>query len=377
MESRCHGDAMGQVISQRKPASGRRWEENSKKVPGVCGTGKLCSNKSGSLRCNVRAARFQTEAPKIFPSTKVDKRFVNEQTWTAIVQRPAKMGKEWCLRHLSNEIMRCFHDFWGWAERSVNGGGKPIMTGFMRVDAAAIEGLLAASGRDGWFVEPLKRLEEYPEACQQPSPVKCTVREQEEDATRWASRSVKDKLAVRLGQQEGPVCDRRTWQVSGVPKEWQELNLMEVLEKAGMLAPKMLKRFHKKESTNWVVTATVEAKDFNEIQAREHLIFVTPAAGPGLRARTIMRKVAQTGMTFSKNWRKQPKAWHQPVEQPSSADKQGHEQMVPVLEPGPPTKKVGSARGTDPQWLAGGPEPWGRQLPLPRHLAVHNMIRRI
>ena len=31
----------------------------------------------------------------------------------------------------------------------------------VRIDVAAFEGLLAASGIDGWFVEPLKWLEEY------------------------------------------------------------------------------------------------------------------------------------------------------------------------------------------------------------------------
>ena len=74
----------------------------------------------------------------------------------------------------------------------------------------------------------------------------------------------------------------------------------------------------------------------------EHLIFVTPATNPGLGARTIMRKVAQTGMTFSKSECKQPKAWHQPVEQPSTVtvDEYGDEQMVPAVGQGPPTKKV-------------------------------------
>ena len=42
------------------------------------------------------------------------------------------------------------------------------MTGLMRIDMAAIEGLLAGSGRDGWLVEPLTWLEEYPEACLKP-----------------------------------------------------------------------------------------------------------------------------------------------------------------------------------------------------------------
>ena len=81
--------------------------------------------------------------------------------------------------------------------------------------------------------------------------------------------------------------DQRTWSERGrsvgVPKEWQELQLMEVLEKAGMLAPEMLKRFYKKDSSNWVARASVENKDFIEIQAGEHLIFVTP--GPGAWSR--------------------------------------------------------------------------------------------
>ena len=40
-----------------------------------------------------------------------------------------------------------------------------------------------------------------------------------------------------------------------------------------------------------------------------------------------MKKVAQTGMTSRKTECKQPKAWHQAVEQPPCVDKQGDEQM--------------------------------------------------
>ena len=45
---------------------------------------------------------------------------------------------------------------------------------------------------------------------------------------------------------------------------------------------KMLKRFYKKDSSNWVVRASVEDERFIEIQAGEHLIFVTPATARGL-----------------------------------------------------------------------------------------------
>ena len=44
---------------------------------------------------------------------------------------PQRWRKEWCLRNLSFEIMKCVHDFWGWADRTYVGGGKPIMTGLM------------------------------------------------------------------------------------------------------------------------------------------------------------------------------------------------------------------------------------------------------
>ena len=109
----------------------------------------------------------------------------------------------------------------------------------------------------------------------------------------------------------------------GVPNEGQELQLTEVLEKAGTLAPQMLKRFYKKDSSNRAVMASVEDKEFIEIQASGHLIFVMPASGLGLGARTIMRNVA-------------------PVEQPSTVtiDRHGDEQMVPAALQEPPTKKV-------------------------------------
>ena len=50
------------------------------------------------------------------------------------------------------------------------------------------------------------------------------------------------QIGGRLGQPEGPVRHRPTWQVGGVPKEWQELQLAAVLEKAGMLAPEIFEK---------------------------------------------------------------------------------------------------------------------------------------
>ena len=71
-----------------------------KKVPGLRGTGKIMykqvwvTTMQRTPGPQLRAARFQTEAPKIFPTTvvrlNVDKRSVSEQRWTAIVQRPAR-----------------------------------------------------------------------------------------------------------------------------------------------------------------------------------------------------------------------------------------------------------------------------------------------
>ena len=71
------------------------------------------------------------------------------------------------------------------------------------------------------------------------------------------------QIGVRLGQQDKPLSYGRTWQVSGAPKEWQKCSSW--------------KRLYKKDTTNWVVRAIVDDRDFIEIQAGEHLIFVTPA----------------------------------------------------------------------------------------------------
>ena len=62
------------------------------------------------------------------------------------------------------------------------------MTGLMRVDVAAVEGLLCSSARDGWFVEPLTWLEEYPEACRKPPPIRWVVKERDEQPQEYLAR---------------------------------------------------------------------------------------------------------------------------------------------------------------------------------------------
>ena len=124
-----------------------------KNLPRLAGNSRQCWITAMQLTPGpeLRAARFKIEALKTNPSTaarmKVGKRFVTEQEWTAINQRPVKD-----VQHNP-------------PERTFSGGGKPTMTGLMRIDAAVVEGILVASGRDGGFVEPLNWLEAYRETC--------------------------------------------------------------------------------------------------------------------------------------------------------------------------------------------------------------------
>ena len=197
-----------------------------KKVPGMCGTRRIMHKQcwvtamQHSPGPQLRAARFQIEAPKVFPTTvvrlKVDKRFVSEQTWTANVQRPAKMANEWSLRHPSFEVMRCVHGSWGWAGKSFSGGGKAIMTGLMRIDIAAMQGLFRASEMGGLLnlSGGLRNTLRHAGSRHQSSGQRES--RAENLAAKLGLTLGERQIGARMGQPDGPVCFTRTWQVSGV-----------------------------------------------------------------------------------------------------------------------------------------------------------------
>ena len=181
-----------------------------RKVPGVAGTNvRFMQCWVASLQATVgpglRAERAKVQAPKAPATTilrmAVDKRYATEEDWKATVSKPGHMAKTWLRNTVAWETARTVHDLWGWQERANAGGGKPTMTGLMRVDTASIEALLAASGRAGWFIEPLKWLPEYPPTCRTPPPVRWIPREKEEEGLAYLCRV--EAMASKLGLARG------------------------------------------------------------------------------------------------------------------------------------------------------------------------------
>ena len=254
----------------RTPVTGRSDGKPPPRVsavmPWTCDEQGCVGNMPGP---QLTAGRFQIKLPKIFPTT-----VVKAESRREIGQRA----------HV--------HNFWGSASRKIVQWRREAYYDGLDADRCCSNrrapphwwSLWRPSGYSSSHLRSSTNHTSLPDAA-------WIVREQEEEPQEYFARAENmattlgltfgdRQIGVRTGPPEGPVRYRRTWQVSRVPKEWQEL----------------------------------QGKDFIEIQAGEHLIFVTPATSPAQRAQTTMRRVVETDMTFSKNECKQPRAWHRPVE---------------------------------------------------------------
>ena len=56
-------------------------------------------------------------------------------------------------------------DMWAFQQESMKGGGKPVITGLLRIERSAAKALLGCSGKSTWFVDPLQWNNTVIESC--------------------------------------------------------------------------------------------------------------------------------------------------------------------------------------------------------------------
>eukprot|EP00435_Cladocopium_sp_Y103_P050110 s1517_g15.t1 len=248
-----------------------------------------------------------SDAPVTTPETvvlriSVEAKYLQTKEWKTIQSKPKVAAQSWINKHVPTHVSSKILDTWAFQEESLKGGGKPAITGLLRIEKTAVKGLLACSGRFDWFVEPLKWDDSTTPSCN----VEWVKKPPDLDGPAYLKKVQSlagdlgiargwSSLGVRKPRTEEPDARPRSWRITGVPRDWASSTLLQEVAGAGLQDMKVLSKKTLGRQAEWWVQANASKDiDFLEIIAGQHTIIIVAAPRQRLQRRTT-KKLASDG----------------------------------------------------------------------------------
>lgn len=256
---------------------------------------------------SLKRAAVVSAAPAVQPETvvvrlSVDAKYLQSKEWQSIQAKPKASAQAWLHRHVPGHVADKVFDMWAFQQESMKGGGKPVITGLLRIERSAAKALLGCSGKSTWFVEPLQWNNSVIESCD----VEWVKKSSNLDGPSYFHKVQSmagdlgiargwNGLGVRKPRSAEPSPKVRAWRVSGVPRDWAASTLTQELARAGLTELKVLSRKPVGKQVEWWVQANAQKDmDFLEIQVGDQVIVVVEAPRQR-RQRTHTLKLASNG----------------------------------------------------------------------------------
>ena len=131
-------------------------KRQGKVTPRMAHVVKLGSN-CPSLKRTIRRIESTPEMVKtVVLRLATEARYHDESKWKAILEHSSHAAHKWLHSNLPAVMQRKVRDTWGWQLESSKGGGKALVTAMVRVEHTAVNSMLSLSGKESWFIEPLR-----------------------------------------------------------------------------------------------------------------------------------------------------------------------------------------------------------------------------
>ena len=263
---------------------------------------------------SLKRAAVVSVAPSVQPETvvvrlSVEAKYLHSKEWQSIQAKPKASAQAWLHRYVPGHIADKVFDMWAFQQESMKGGGKPVITGLLRIERSAAKALLGCSGKSTWFVEPLQWNNSVIESCD----VEWVKKSSDLDGPGYLHKVQSmagdlgiargwNGLGVRKPRSAESSPKVRAWRVTGVPRDWAASTLTQELSRAGLTELKVLSRKTLGKQVEWWVQANAQKDmDFIEIQAGDQVIVVVEAPRQR-RQRTHTTKLASNGrVSFNLN----------------------------------------------------------------------------
>ena len=86
----------------------------------------------------------------------VDAKYLQQSEWQSIQSKPRAAVQNWLSKTMPATLANAVFDMWGFQEEATKGGGRPIITGLLRIEKSSSKAFIGNSGKNRWFVEPLR-----------------------------------------------------------------------------------------------------------------------------------------------------------------------------------------------------------------------------
>ena len=251
-------------------------KRQGKVTPRMAHVVKLGSN-CPSLKRTIRRIESTPEMVKtVVLRLATEARYHDESKWKAILEHSSHAAHKWLHSNLPAVMQRKVRDTWGWQLESSKGGGKALVTAMVRVEHTAVNSMLSLSGKESWFIEPLRWDQPDVPACE----VKWVKRNPEEPGPQYANRVHAEagnlgvargwkSLGVRVprGSETRSKTRTKTWRVTGVPSDWSHEPVFAELQAAGLSNLQLTSRKSYGRKATLFLTASCENDvDFVEIR---------------------------------------------------------------------------------------------------------------
>ena len=239
----------------------------------------------------LKRATVVSNTPAVAPDTvvvrlSVEAKYLQDKEWQSIKSKPRNWAQYWLSNHVPSEVAKKVFDLWGFQEETTKGGGKPIITGLLRIEKGAAKKIIGCSGKSQWFVEPLRWDDSVVESCS----VEWIKKPNGFDGPAYFRhvQSLAGDLGIARGWNslgvrkprttEPTVAKPRTWRVTGAPREWGSNTIAEELTRAGLQDVKILSRKTLGKQVEWWVEANAHKElDFLEIICGSNVIVAVAA----------------------------------------------------------------------------------------------------
>ena len=228
----------------------------------------------------------------------VEKRFVTDEVWNKIKEKPGRAARQWAEARLGMQNAKKVHDTWNFTEKYFK---SPVLLGLLRVDKAMCSILTSQSGVENFFCEPLN----WQQSGQEQNPaIKWFPQADDESTSDYLARALAEKppfgvtrgekqLGLRLTRDPAQSFSK-TWTIQGVPSLWSQETVEHFVKEDLKLedAQCISKRTERKGKHTWIIRATSKsAQDF--FQLKHDDTYITAYVN------TVRGGAVRTGKSFS------------------------------------------------------------------------------
>ena len=184
--------------------------------------------KDPSLKRPAVVASNAVASDTVVVHVSVGAKYLQQSEWQSIQSKPRAAVQSWLSKTMLATVANADFDLWGFQEEATKGGGRPIITGLLRIEKSSSKAFIGNSGKNRWFVEPLRWDESVIASCD----VEWIKKLQHEDGPTYMKRV--QGLSGDLGLARGfnslgirkrraaseKLVKSRTWRITGSPRDW-------------------------------------------------------------------------------------------------------------------------------------------------------------